>query len=68
MVCREAAMTTLRKIFNVLETEDEDLTDLDSIELETIDQECLLNSVEKTQAATSGSEKFEKWSKSFAST
>jgi len=68
MVCREAAMTTLRKVFNVLECESEDITDLDSIELETIDQECLLNSVEKTQAATCGSEKFEKWSKSFAST
>jgi katanin p60 ATPase-containing subunit A1 len=68
MVCREAAMTTLRKIFNVLECESEDITDLDSIKLETIDQECLLNSVEKTQAATCGSDKFEKWSKSFAST
>merc|ERR1712176_819684 len=67
-ICKESAMSTLRKIFNILEEIEESpekAKDLENLKLEPVTQELVETTIINTKAATIENKKYEKWASSF---
>lgn len=63
-ICKESAMQTLRKIFDVLEDENVN-KNLDNLKLDPIRQEVLDDTILNTKSATVNNKKYEKWAENF---
>ncbi|KAL7635721.1 UNVERIFIED_CONTAM: hypothetical protein RMT77_013538 [Armadillidium vulgare] len=67
IVCREAAMSCLRKVFNVLEDHSVNDSDLPDLKLDTITMEDVRQALKRTKPAQNDNEKYTEWHKKFGS-